>query len=118
MDRRSFLGIAAVGVFVRPPAGEAQQPTRVYRIGVVSGQGHDVVKPLLDVFRSGMHDLGYSESELVFHVRLARAQGEGLSRRVGALVNLKVDVILAASSTPARTNPLSRGSLPGFRRDS
>lgn len=36
MDRRSFLGIAAVGVLARPLAGEAQPGGKLYSIGVLT----------------------------------------------------------------------------------
>lgn len=99
MNRRTFLGTVAGGLLAAPLAAEGQQP---YRIGVLSSAKLDLVDPLLDTFRKGMHDLGYTESQVVFHVRTGKGQAEDdLSGLVGELVRLNVDVILVASSTPA-----------------
>ena len=37
MDRRSFVGTVAAALLAIPLAGEAQQPGRIYRLGVLSG---------------------------------------------------------------------------------
>lgn len=36
MNRRTFLGSMAGGLLARPLAAEAQQPGRVYRIGILA----------------------------------------------------------------------------------
>jgi putative ABC transport system substrate-binding protein len=101
MDRRAFIGVLGGGLPCAMGSAKAQPLTGVYRIGIVSGQELAVVNPLLDVFRSGMRELGYAEPNLVLDVRLAQGQAEDLPRLVGELVGLNVDVILTASSTPA-----------------
>jgi hypothetical protein len=61
MDRRTFLGTGAGSLLASPLAVEGQQAANVHRIGVVPGANPDLVNPLLDTFRRGMHDLGYAE---------------------------------------------------------
>ena len=67
MDRRAFLGTLTVGLLAAPLAAEAQQPGKVWRIGVLA----DARPPSSDervqatgftgVFRSSLRDLGYVE---------------------------------------------------------
>src|SRR6266481_4586590 len=101
MDRRAFLGTLTGVLFAAPLAGEAQQPGKVYRIGILSGARSDFLDPVLDIFRQGLRDLGYKDSQIVFYVRDAGGRVEDLPRLAGELVSLKVDVIVTASSTPA-----------------
>ncbi len=53
MDRRTFIGVIAGGLLAALLAAEAQQATKVYRIGVVWTTSPEcpLVRPLLDEFR-------------------------------------------------------------------
>jgi putative ABC transport system substrate-binding protein len=101
VDRRAFIGTLAGGLFSAPLAGEAQQAGKVYRVGILAGARPDLLDPLVDVFRQGLRDLGYGDSQIVFYVRDAGGLVEDLPRLAAELVSLKVDVIVTASSTPA-----------------
>jgi len=69
---------------------EAQQPKKVYRIGLVSGEG-----PQLEAFRRGLRDLGYNEGKnIVLEYRDPEGKNERLPGLVAALVQLKVDVLV------------------------
>jgi putative ABC transport system substrate-binding protein len=100
MGRRTFLGTLAGGLLAAPLAAEAQHTGEVYQIGVLSGASAEWLVPMLAAFRRGLLDLGYAESEIVFHVRYAEGRDEILPRLVGELISLKVDVIVTTSSTP------------------
>jgi len=100
IDRRAFLG-GLIGGLLAPPPAEAQQAGKTYRVGVLLGDRPDHLASLLEVFRQGLRDLGRAEPQIVFHVRDAGGRVEDLPRLAGELVNLKVDVIVTASSTPA-----------------
>jgi len=101
VDRRTFLEALAGGLLAAPLIVDAQPAGKMYRIGILSGARSDLLDPLLDVFRQGLHDLGYGDSQIVFYVRDAGGRVEDLPRLAGELVSLKVDVIVTASSTPA-----------------
>jgi putative tryptophan/tyrosine transport system substrate-binding protein len=43
--------------------GEAQQPTKVPRIGYLSGSGLSVLAARIEAFRQGLRELGYVEGK-------------------------------------------------------
>ncbi len=77
----------------------AQRPTSIARIGFLhpaSARGFDV---LLQAFRDGLRELGYVEGKnLQLEVRWGEGKLERLPALAAELVQLKVDVIVAASS--------------------
>jgi putative ABC transport system substrate-binding protein len=99
VDRRAFIGTLAGGLLAAPILVKAQQPARVYRIGVLSGASPEWLAPMLDSFRKGLLDLGYTESQIVFYIRYAEGRDEILPRLVGELVSL---TILGSEVAPKR----------------
>jgi len=102
MRRRAFLG--AFGLLAAPLAVEAQQASKVYRVGMLSAftatsemVGPQPQSPFVSAFLHGMRDLGYVYGE---HFATEPRGGEGKPERyptlAGELVRLKVDVIVAA----------------------
>ena len=79
----------------------AQQPTKVPRIGYVSGSG-DPNNPGLQVeaFRQGLRDLGYIEGKnILIEYRYAEGKPDRVPSLVAELVQLKVDVLVAVHFT-------------------
>jgi len=97
---RAALAIAlAVGLLAVPLAGEAQQATKVWRIGYL-GYAHPTEARDLEAFRQRLRDLGYVEGKnLVIESRVAESSFEGLPALAAELVGLKVDVIAAYGNT-------------------
>jgi hypothetical protein len=87
MDRRAFIGTVTAGLLAAPLLAKAQQPARVYRIGVLSGASPEWLVPMLDSFRKGLLDLGYTESQIVFYIRYAEGRDE---ISLGSLANWSV----------------------------
>ncbi len=73
------LAAAAVVLFLAGlPAGQAQEATRVYRIGFV---GSGSATPSLDAFRQALRELGYVEGKnIIVEARFAEARSERLPR--------------------------------------
>jgi putative ABC transport system substrate-binding protein len=85
----------ALGILVLPLASEAQQATKVWRIGYL-GYGYPTEARDLEAFRQRLRDLGYVEGKnLVIESRLAESSFERLPALAAELVSLKVDVIAA-----------------------
>jgi putative ABC transport system substrate-binding protein len=114
MKRRAFLGALATGLLAAPLAVEAQQPSKVHRVGVVVG-GLD----LTDNLRQGLGELGWVEGQnLVVLKRVWSGRTEQFPAIIADLIQLKVDVIVS-SSTPAvraakeatRTTPIVMAGL-------
>jgi putative ABC transport system substrate-binding protein len=98
--RRAFIGTLAGGLLTAPLAAEAQQATKVARIGYLSP--NLAASPhLREAFLQGLRDLGYVEGRnVVIEIRSAEGKFERLPALAAELVALKVDVILA-TGTPA-----------------
>ncbi|MDO8700172.1 MAG: hypothetical protein Q7J56_00645, partial [Deltaproteobacteria bacterium] len=93
---RLFLIVAFWGA---GPVAEAQQPTKIPRIGYVSGSG-DPNNPGRDVesFRQGLRDLGYIEGKnILVEYRYAEGNLDRLPGLVAELVQLKVDVLFVGN---------------------
>src|SRR5437763_3154816 len=99
MDRRdTVLGLLALGA--APLAAEAQPAAKVARIGYLAADR--AANPHLhEAFRQGLLDLGYVEGRnVVIEYRDAEGKLERFPALAAELVELKLDVIVAAS-TPA-----------------
>ena len=65
IPQHSFLAVALGALlFALSFPAEAQQPTKVPRIGVLRTGSHS--DPLIDAFRQGLRELGYIEGKNVF----------------------------------------------------
>jgi aspartate aminotransferase-like enzyme len=62
IDRRAFLSRVAVGILALPLASEAQQATKVWRIGHL-GYAYPTEARDLEAFRQRLRDLGYVEGK-------------------------------------------------------
>jgi putative ABC transport system substrate-binding protein len=100
VDRRRFLLTSLAGALAAPHGADAQQPTKVARIGYLTTA--DVATAphhLREAFLKGLRDLGYVEGRnLVIEIRSAEGKFERLPALAAELVALKVDVILAPAS--------------------
>jgi putative ABC transport system substrate-binding protein len=91
--------ILALGAVTRPC--EAQQATKIARIGFLAPQGRSL--PLFDAFRQGLAELGYIEGRnVVIEARFAEGQPDRLPGLVAELVSLKVDVLAVTGAVTAR----------------
>jgi putative ABC transport system substrate-binding protein len=101
MDRRTFIGGVAGGLFAAPLGTRAQQVGKVYRIGILEPIPAAQNAANLDALRKGLRDLGYVEGRnLVIEYRSADGRAERFPDLATELVRLKVDLIVARG-TPA-----------------
>jgi putative ABC transport system substrate-binding protein len=110
MDRRGFIATAA-GLLAAPLAADAQQVTKVYRVGILSvGTGPS---PTLPQFRRGMHQLGWVEGKnFILESRYAEFKQERLSDLAGELVRLNVDVIVTIGTPAAAAAKNATPTIP------
>jgi putative ABC transport system substrate-binding protein len=91
-----FVTLAASGEMA-----EAQQPTKVPRIGFLGNSTAALEANLVEPFRQGLRDLGYVEGRnILIEYRWAEGKYERFPELIGELVQLKVEVIVTAG-TPA-----------------
>jgi putative tryptophan/tyrosine transport system substrate-binding protein len=95
------LILAATLAFVLAFAAEAQQQTKVPRIGFLFVGSSSFYAAWIDVFRQGLKELGYIEGKnITIDYRYAEGKADRLPALADELVGLKVDVIVS-SSTPS-----------------
>ena len=76
-------------------AAEAQQPTKIPRIGYLDGASPSANSTRIEAFRQGLRELGYIEGKnIVIEWRHAEGKADRLPSLAAELVRLKVDVIV------------------------
>ena len=108
--RRLFVLSLALAILAAPLAADAQQPGKVYRVGLVFTTapvsemiGPDPVHPLVRSFLHGLRALGYVQGRnLVFEPRSAEGKFERFREILEELVSLKVDVLVVAGNDLTR----------------
>ncbi len=104
-----FLTALAAGSAV----AEAQQPTKIPRIGFLNATSPSTIAARLAAFRQGLRELGYVEGKnIVVEYRWAEGKIERLPDLATELVRLKVDVIVTASSTVTRVAKEATSTIP------
>ena len=89
-------------------SSQAQQPGKVPHIGFLSLSGANQ-----EAFRQGLRDLGYIEGKnIAIEFRTAANRADRLSVLAGELIDLKVDVIIAAGSQAVRAAQRTTKTIP------
>jgi putative ABC transport system substrate-binding protein len=114
MDRRAFL-TGSLGLLAAPLAAEAQQPARVFRIGVLAYSPPTVstVSPLREALLQGLRALGYVEGQnLAIEWRYWEGKPERLPALAAELVRLKVEVIVVGPTPAAEEAKRATSTIP------
>jgi putative ABC transport system substrate-binding protein len=98
--RRRFVLALMAWALAAPLTSFAQQPTKIARIGFLHAASPEGIGDVhLQAFRDGLRELGYVEGKnLQLEVRWGEGKLERLPALAAELVQLKVDVIVAATS--------------------
>ena len=105
-----LLASLALGLLLAPISSHAQQPGKVYRVGLIATTapvsemaGPDPVEPPHRAFLHTLRSLGYVEGQnLVFERRSAEGKFERFAEIVADLVRLKTDVIVTVGTPMAQ----------------
>ena len=113
MNRRAFLS-GAGALLAAPLGGEAQQPGKVYRIGVLTNKASDPAEARLwQAFRSGLRERGWIEGQnILIEFRAAEGNTARLPELAADLVRLKVDLIVARASIWVQPAKEATSSIP------
>ncbi|HEU4341133.1 MAG TPA: ABC transporter substrate-binding protein [Candidatus Binatia bacterium] len=94
-------------------SGEAQEATRVPRIGFLIASSPSTVALRMDAFRQGLRELGYVEGKnIVIERRHADGKSDRLPALAAELVRLKVDVIVTSGPTATRPAKEATAKIP------
>jgi putative tryptophan/tyrosine transport system substrate-binding protein len=112
--KKTFFGFAlSATLFALCSSAEAQQPTKVPRIGFLNANSPSTIAARLEAFRHGLRELEYVEGKnIVVEYRWAEGKIERLPDLATELVRLKVDVIVTASSTVTRAAKEATSTIP------
>jgi len=119
IGRRAFIG-ALAGALAAPLAAWAEQPGKIYRVGLVSAAtpvpemaGPEPAAPPARAFVQGLRALGYVEGQnLILERRSAEGRVERFGDIVAELVRLKADVIVTYTDAMAQAAKAVTTTLP------
>jgi putative ABC transport system substrate-binding protein len=114
MKALALLVTLTLSLLMAPYAVEAQQPTKVHRIGWLRpGSPPSGPDSAVEDFRQGLRDLGYVEGQnLRIEYRYAEGSEERLRDLATELVRLPVEVIVAGGSAPTRAAQRATRTIP------
>ena len=93
--------VLALGCLVAPRAAEAQQPTKVSRVGMLLPVAAADAATNIEAFRQGLRERGYAEGrDIAIEYRFAAGRDIALPALAVELVGLQVEVIVTWG-TPA-----------------
>jgi len=111
----ALVAMLATGLLTAPLAAEAQQTGRVSRIGVLAAQSPAASAGSTPIvfLRQGLRELGYIDGQnIVIEWRWAQGKPERFPDLAAELVQLKVDVIVAAANEAIRAARGATTTIP------
>jgi putative ABC transport system substrate-binding protein len=112
-NKKAFcLASAALLLALSVPA-QAQQPTKIPRIGFQSAASPSANAARIEAFRQGLREFGYVEGKnIVIEYRYAEGKLDRLPDLAAELVRLKVDVIVTAAPSSTRAAKEVTSTIP------
>jgi putative ABC transport system substrate-binding protein len=110
MSRNMIVFVLSIVILASTHLAEAQQTTKVPRIGFLSATSLSAIAGRTEAFRQGLRELGYVEGKnIVIEWRSAEGKADLLPALAAELVRLKMDLIVAAGSSDTRA---AKGATP------
>ena len=92
---------------------EAQQSTKIPRIGYLGATSPSTISDRIEAFRQGLRELGYVEGKnIVIEWRYAEGKFDRLPALAAELVHLNVDVIVTAGPMDTRNAKKATSTIP------
>jgi putative ABC transport system substrate-binding protein len=99
MGKNTFIVLVISLALALVHLAQAQQPGKVFRIGMLLSGSVSTTKSRIDAFRQGLRELGYVEGKTIFiEYRYAEGKRERWPDLAAEVVRLKPDVIVVASN--------------------
>jgi ABC-type uncharacterized transport system substrate-binding protein len=111
VDKMFWLIFVMLFAFCFP--AQAQQPTKIPRIGYLSPNSLSFNPARIEAFRQGLRELGYVEGKnIVIEYRNTEGKLDRLPSLAAELVRLKVDIIVTTSPAPTRAAKEATSTIP------
>jgi putative ABC transport system substrate-binding protein len=106
------LALSAV-LFALSMSAEAQQPTKIPRIGYLHGASLSASAARNEGFRQGLRELGYLEGKnIIIEWRYGEGKPDRILALAAELVRLKVDIIVTGGASSTRAAKEATSSIP------
>jgi len=113
MTKKVYRIALCTMLFALSLSAEAQQPTKIPRIGYLLGVSLSASSTRTEAFRQGLRDFGYVEGKnIIIEWRSAEGKFDRLPALAAELVRLKVDVIVTAGPIPTRAAKEVTSTIP------
>jgi putative ABC transport system substrate-binding protein len=113
MNQTIFALALTALLYVPCTSADAQQPTKIPRIGFLITSSPAAMAPRLEAFRHGLRELGYTErKDIVIEQRYGGGRSEHLAALAAELANLKVDVLVTSGPTATRPAQHATSTIP------
>jgi putative ABC transport system substrate-binding protein len=107
------MALVSGGLVAAPLAAEAQHAEKTLRVARLSPISASTDRPILQALRQGLRDLGWVEGkDFTFEYRFAEGNLARLPGLAAELVRLKVDVIVAGSTSAALAAKNATATIP------
>jgi putative tryptophan/tyrosine transport system substrate-binding protein len=115
IENRKWAGLFAiiVALTVCGVKAQAQQPTKVHRVGFLTANDFSALAARIEALRQGLRELGYVEAKnIVIEYRYAEGKPDRLPALAAELVRLKVDIIVSAGPQSTRAAKEATVTIP------
>jgi putative tryptophan/tyrosine transport system substrate-binding protein len=113
MTRRITILTLCTMLFALCVSVQSQQPTRLIRIGYLSGVTLSAEAARRDVFRQGLREFGYVEGKnIVIEYRNSDGKSDRLPALAAELVRLKADIIVTGGGPATRAAKEATSTIP------
>jgi putative tryptophan/tyrosine transport system substrate-binding protein len=111
--KRFFSILLVIAVTGACAMVQAQQPTKVPRIGYLSVSSLSDMADRIDAFRDGLRELGYVEGKnIVIEWRYGQEKPDRVSELAVELARLKVDVIVSGGNSATQAVKKATNTIP------
>ena len=115
IQNRKWVGVVGIAVTftICGAVAQAQQSTKVPRIGYLTNTSLSASPARREAFRQGLRELGYVEGKnIVIEWRSAEGKLDRLPALAAELVRLKVDIIVTTGGPSARSAKEATATIP------
>jgi putative ABC transport system substrate-binding protein len=113
MTKKIYRIALCTMLFALSLSAEAQQPTKIPRIGFLSASFLSGLTARIEAFRQGLRELGYVEGKnIVIELRFAEGKFDRLPALIAELVRLKTDIIVSAGPAATRAAKEATTTIP------